>query len=257
MAFETTASTPARWRRLGGHLAVVATALALAGVGFSGCSVVHSIRKIVGKVEGNKTTMDAFIHKIQSGPTTFEATYVTTGNSPSTVVYAVEPPLGLSFSIASASTGSSSTNVHFIVNASGEYECNPPGSGGSSPWKCTKLPKASAATYKAMLDFYTPTHWVNFLHDFALAAGFAGDKITTSTKTVNGFAMSCVDFTPPGTGTSTVCTTSENILGYVKVTGNTTSFEITRYSTSPAASLFRLPPGATVTTIPTVTTTTS
>ena len=69
---------------------------------------------------------------------------------------------------------------------------------------------------------------------------------------LNGFAMSCVDLVVRGVaGTSTVCTIAQGILGYVKVAADSTSFEITNYSPSPAASLFQLPPGATVTTTPT------
>jgi hypothetical protein len=49
------------------------------------------------------------------------------------------------------------------------------------------------------------------------------------------------------TGTSKICTTSQGILGYVKVASDANSFEIKSYSTSPPASLFRLPRGATVT----------
>jgi hypothetical protein len=91
-----------------------------------------------------------------------------------------------------------------------------------------------------------------FLRDFALAAGFAGDSVTTSSMTVNGFSMQCVDFRAPGVqGTSTICTTAQGILGYVKVAPNPASFEITAYSTSPPASLFRLPPGAKITTLKT------
>jgi hypothetical protein len=113
------------------------------------------------------------------------------------------------------------------------------------------LGSADAATQNKIFDFYTPAHWVNFLRDFSLAAGFAGDKVTSSTMTVNGFAMNCVDFRAPGVpGTSTICSTSQGILGYVKVASDTTSFEIQSFSTSPPASLFQLPQGATVTTAP-------
>ena len=66
--------------------------------------------------------------------------------------------------------------------------------------------------------------------------------------TVNGFAMRCVDFQASGIpGTSTICTTEQGILGYVKVASDATSFEITNYSPSPTATLFELPAGATVT----------
>jgi len=49
-------------------------------------------------------------------------------------------------------------------------------------------------------------------------------------------------------GTSTICSTAQGILGYVKVASDSTSFQITNYSPSPSASLFQVPAGATVTT---------
>jgi hypothetical protein len=84
--------------------------------------------------------------------------------------------------------------------------------------------------------------------------------VSSSTMSISGFNnMSCVDLVAKGVaGTSTICTTQQNILGYVKVAQDSTSFQITNYSGSPSASLFQLPPGATVTTVtlPTTTTTT-
>jgi hypothetical protein len=92
----------------------------------------------------------------------------------------------------------------------------------------------------------------------SLVAGLAGDKVTTSTMSVNGFSMSCVDLMAHGVpGTSTICSTQQNILGYVKVAQDSTSFEITNYSGSPSSSLFQLPPGATVTTVTAPTTPTT
>ena len=79
-------------------------------------------------------------------------------------------------------------------------------------------------------------------------AGFAGDKVTTSTMSVNGFDMNCVDLVAKGTRTSTICSTSQGILGYVSVESESTTFQITSYSSSPSAWLFQFPPGATVTT---------
>jgi len=77
----------------------------------------------------------------------------------------------------------------------------------------------------------------------------AGDKVTSSTKSLNGFAMNCVDLVAKGvSGTSTICTTSQGILGFVSIASDSTSFQITNYSSSPSPSLFQLPPGATVTT---------
>jgi hypothetical protein len=225
----------------------VATALVVVGVGATGCSVVNKVRTAVRDVKGNKATIDAFTSKVQSGAaTTFEATYMTTGSSPAKIVYAVQPPTGLAFT--DTPSGSTGTTADIIVNSSGEYSCAPPSS-GSGPATCEKLGTASAKAQNQLFDFYTPSHWVAFLKDFSLVAGIAGDKVTNSTMSLNGFSMSCVDFQTPGTqGLSTICTTAQGILGYVKVVSDATSFAITNYSSSPPASLFQLPPGATITT---------
>jgi hypothetical protein len=236
--------------------AALAVTLMLAGLGLSGCGVVNAVGKIKHDVESNKGTIDTFTNRISATEgTTFEATYVTTGGSPATIVYAVKPPKGVAFTLTP--TGASSSNgvgrTDIVVNSSGEYYCTPPSSGAG--WTCQKPESADAAVKNKILDFYTPSHWVTFLQDFSLAAGFAGDKITTSTLTVNGFSMKCVDFRASGVpGTSTVCTTSQGILGYVKVATDSTSFEIRAYSASPPASLFALPPGAKITTTKTGTT---
>jgi hypothetical protein len=244
---------PGRRRRRRPLVATVAVALAVSGVGLTGCSIVTKVKTVEHDVEGNKSTIDAFTTKVQSGESTaFEATYVTTGASPATIVYAVQPPQGLSFT--DTPSGSSTTTVDIVVNASGEYSCTPPSSSGSS-WTCEKLGTATAAAENQIFDLYTPAHWVAFLKDFSLAAGLAGDKVSTSTMSVAGFALSCVDFVAPGVpGTSTICSTAQGILGYVKVASVATSFEIKSYSSSPAPSLFELPPGATIVTPPPTTT---
>ena len=72
--------------------------------------------------------------------------------------------------------------------------------------------------------------------------------------TLNGFSMQCVDLRATGVaGTSKICTTAQHLLGYVQVASVSTSFEIKSYSSSPAASLFGLPPGAKIHTAKTAT----
>jgi hypothetical protein len=244
-----------RHQRIAGVLALAVT---LGGLGLSGCSAISKVKSVAHNVENNRKTMDSFTTKIKSDEAQpFEATYVTTGDTPTTVVYAVQPPKGLSFTNTPSSTssagtgGSSAPSLDIIVNSTGEYSCTPPdtsGSAGKGTWSCQMLAPVAAEEQNAIFDFYTPAHWVKFLQGFSLAAGFAGDKVTSSTMTVNGFPMSCVDFSTPGeAGESTICTTAQGILGYVKVAGDSTSFEIKSYTSSPPASLFELPPGATVT----------
>jgi len=234
--------------------AIIGTvAVAVAACGFGACSAIRKVSDAVHDIRGNNAIIDAFSTKLASGTaTTFEATYVTTGSAPATVVYAVHPPKGVAFDDTPTGGTGDTTPVHIVVNSSGEFACSQSGSGAQ--WTCEKLGTADAATENEIFDFYTPSHWVNFLREFALAAGLAGDKVSSSTMTVNGFAMNCVDLVAPGvTGTSTICTTAQGILGYVNVASDSVSFEIRKFSTSPPSSLFALPPGATVTTIPTTT----
>jgi hypothetical protein len=234
--------------------AVVGASVLIGGLAISGCSAVGKADKAVKaghsieqSVKGNQATIDSFTTSMKSSEATpFEATYRTSGTSPETVVYAVRPPKDISFSATPAGSGSSTGHVDIIANAQGEYVCS---GSGPSP-QCEKTSKVNAAAENGLLDFYTPSHWITFLKGFSLAAGFAGDKVTTSTKNLNGFSMPCVGFRAAGeAGRSTICTAKQGILGYVKVAGDSTSFQLVKYSSSPPSSLFALPAGAKVTTI--------
>jgi hypothetical protein len=227
----------------------IAAVLAAAAFSVSSCATIDKIKNTVHDIRGNKATIDAFTTKLAHPATTFEATYSTTGSSPATVVYAVQPPTGVAFDLTPSGGPGDTAPVHLVANGSGEYACT-----HSTGWSCQRLQRLSAADENNVFDFYTPQHWVNFLRGFALAAGLAGDKVSTSTMSLNGFSMSCVDLKASGVpGTSTICSTSRGLLGYVKVAQDSTSFAITKFTTSPDATLFQLPPGAKVTTVTTPT----
>jgi hypothetical protein len=91
-----------------------------------------------------------------------------------------------------------------------------------------------------------------YLPYFEAAASAAGAHTSTSSRTVNGFALSCVTVSglKGETGTGTFCVTSQGVLGYVSWTGTSSSgsFEIESYSTSVPAGEFTLP--AKPTTVP-------
>jgi hypothetical protein len=236
--------------------AVPAAVATLAACGLSACSAIAKVSDAVHDIRGNDATIDSFNTKLQSAAATpFEATYVTTGSAPATIVYAVQPPTGLAFDDTPSGGTGDTTPVHIVVNSSGEFLCSRPSVSGTTSgaqWTCQKLGTADAATENKIFDFYTPSHWVSFLREFALAAGLAGDNVSSSTMTVNGFPMTCVDLVASSVaGASTICTTAQGILGYVNVASDPVSFEIEKFSTSPASSLFALPPGATITTTPT------
>ena len=158
----------------------------------TGCGAVNAAKRAVHDVEGNKATIDTFTDKVKAGEASaFEATYVTTGSTPATIVYAVRPPTGLAFT-ETPSAGAGAGAVDIVVNPSGEFSCSAPPA-GSSTWSCQRLAAANASTENQIFGFYTPAHWITFLRDFSLAAGLAGDKVTSSTMTVNGFNLQCVD----------------------------------------------------------------
>jgi hypothetical protein len=231
--------------------AVTLSAIVAAGVG--SCGVADKVKNVASTVENNKDTIESFTTPMKASETIpFEATYVTSGAHPATIVYAVQPPKELLFKENSTGGSNGKSATDLIVNSSGEYSCqHSTGSGkGAKPgWSCSKLGTAQAAVQQQLLGIYTPGHWVNFLRGLALAAGFAGDKVSRSTMSAHGFALQCVDFQAAGIpGTSKICTTSKGILGYVKVASEPTTFELKSYTGSPAASLFRLPAGAKITT---------
>jgi hypothetical protein len=236
-----------------GDLACLVTTVALGGMLLAGCGLVSSVKNVAHNVESNKSTMDEFTGSMKSGEgKPFVVTYTTTGSSPATIVYAVHPPSDLLFTDSTTGGSTGKGGVDLIVNGSGEYSCKPPPTTGPKAkrvWTCTKLGAAQAAVENQLVSIYTPAHWVAFLEGLSLAAGFAGDRVTRSSTTVNGFPMQCVDFQAPGVpGTSRICTTAQGILGYVKVATEATSFQIRSYSAAPAASMFTLPAGAIVST---------
>ncbi|MGO9559248.1 MAG: hypothetical protein ACLPYW_09180 [Acidimicrobiales bacterium] len=238
-------------------------------VGFSGCGRI--IKAVInhathGKFGQDETAVNALDTKMKSGESaTFVATYVTTGISPATIKVAATPPKDFAFVL----TPSKGAVSDLIQNSSGSYICgnqSSTGSGTSSKWTCTKLSKNTIGTYNAMKALYSAQYWIDFLNVYKYA-GVTGVTITSSTKTVNGFSMQCIvssgsagatttTGTEPAT-TFTVCVTSQGILGYVNVSSDSTAFELKNYSSSPPSSLYQTPAGATITTLPTVTTTTS
>ena len=196
-------------------IAVVVVPLAF---GLTSCSAVskaiNAVKTVHNMLHGS-AAINSLSSKISSGDSSsYDVTYVTTGSAPATIHYA-------------------------------------------STWTCLKLQGAEVSTDKLMYALYSGSYWIDFLKIYSVAAALHGVTITSSTMSVNGFSLQCavvVSGTKPNQTTSKVCVTSEGILGYVSVSAKSADFEIKSYSASPPASLFALPAGATVTTLPTTTT---
>lgn len=194
------------------------------------------------------SALSALTSKLQSGDTTsYEATYTTSGGSsgPQTVEFAAKPPNSYSFTATSAS-GSKSA---LISNSTTAYACQ--ASSGSSSWTCTQLPAADLGAYAEVTQIFKGSYWATDLGAVEAAAAANGITVTPSSMTVAGASLQCVTYSGSSTNKGgEVCVTSQGVLGYVHDTSSGETFQLTSYSTSPAASLFQLPSGATVTTIP-------
>jgi hypothetical protein len=223
-------------------------ALSVGALGLSGCGVVKAIEhhvenKVLNSLTGHNKVMNAFTTKISTNLNApYEATYVTTGSSPATITFATSPPKDFLFE-----GGTSSGRL--LQNSTGSYTCLKSTTGG---WSCTKLSTSTFDTAKLAYALYSGKYWVTFLKIYSTVAGLAGVTIKASSMTVNGFPLSCVVVNggKQNPGTSTWCETSTGILAYVQAASNGTAFELKSYSTNPSSSLFALPAGATVSTIP-------
>jgi hypothetical protein len=223
--------------------------LVVGAFALSGCGVVKSLEhkaenKVVNALTGHNKTMDAFTGKLSTSTNaSYEATYVTTGASPATVTFATTPPNDFYFE------GGTGAGDRLLQNSSGSYTCLKSTSGG---WSCTKLSATTFDTAKVAYALYSGKYWVTFLKIYSTVAGLAGVTIKASSMTVNGYPLSCVVVNggQANPGTSTWCETSTGILAYVQAATNGTAFELKSYTTNPPSTLFALPAGATISTIP-------
>jgi hypothetical protein len=204
----------------------------------------------VGTAAG-KAAIGAFIARLQArAATPFEAKYLFgTGKVPGATLYAVRLPDDLLF----AESPIVGRGFRIVMNGSGEYRCVQRGT-GQGQWACQQLSGASAAAQNRDFAIYTAAYWATYLKK--LARGAAA-RISTSTMRADGpptimkraraGEMNCLDFRTAGFGASTICAAAPGILGSVFLCQGSATIPMEWYSTSPPASLFQLPPGATVT----------
>ena len=172
---------------------------------------------------------------------TFSATYVITEASTGktqTVTFAQAPPK----SAIVTSSGS------FLVNGSSVTACE--GSGSSAT--CTSLPASMSSEVTGLSNLFSPAVILNDIKGVRAqaAANAAGYVVSSSSATYGGLASSCV--TVKGTAEKTPVTycaaDSSGVLTYVNAGGNTVKLQ--SFSSTPPASTFSPPAGATVQTIP-------
>jgi hypothetical protein len=177
---------------------------------------------------------------VQSGEhASYKAVYTSQSSTGAAQTITIEqmPPKSV-FSTTSGSVIDDGTHTYFCSASGAAEQCVTESSGGANP-------------FASITALFSPTTLLNEFHaaEGAAAAHTAGYSVAFSSGSYAGLAAKCLDYTA-ATQTVKYCVTDTGLLAYAQSTGGT--FELTSFSSSPAAGDFSLPPGATVVTIPDV-----
>ena len=120
----------------------------------------------------------------------------------------------------------------------------------ASSGKTTCLSAGTSNPLLGLEDLFSPSAAIAAFSEVktGLLARLAGIKATASSATIAGQSSTCVTVTVHGTS-GKYCVTKKGILSYAGATSGN-YFELTKFSSSPPASLFSLPSGATTETLP-------
>ncbi len=134
------------------------------------------------------------------------------------------------------------------------------GNSGNSGSSTTTTTSKSAVTCVAskrsnpllgLESFFSPTVALTLFSEAknAAIAHALGIKMSSSSATFAGQPSTCVSVSVKGKS-SKYCVTKQGILSYSGSSSSSSYFKLTKYSSKPPASLFAVPTGATITTLP-------
>jgi hypothetical protein len=184
---------------------------------------------------------------------TFKAVYTSTSSGAGTETVTLEqsPPKQV------FSTTDSSGSISTLLNTgTATYACS--ASPDSAP-TCTSMAAAGGAgALSALIGVYNGSAALSVINGWQsiVAAHLTGVSLTFSNATVAGQPVRCAKWSYQGSD-ATYCVTGAGVLAKVATSGGGSSsasrsnFELTSFTTSPPASDFELPAGATVVTVPT------
>jgi len=120
---------------------------------------------------------------------------------------------------------------------------------GKKTYYCSKSDTGSLGS---LVNLFSPALLLNVLNEDKVSAEARalGIKVTTSSQKFAGQNATCLSATVRGK-TGKYCVTDQGLLAYVGGTGGST-FKMTKYSSNPDPSLFKLPTNATTVTIPSI-----
>lgn len=201
-----------------------ATTTSSAPGGSSGGSLSSKLTSLITKVQGQSHA-------------TFQATYTSTSTSGTTqtVTIAQQPPKSY-FSTSSGAMINDGTKTYYCSTSGGQQTC--------------LAMSSSSNPLAALVDLFSPTTAVTELRSVQsqLAAKIAGVDVSTSSESFAGQQSTCATISAHGQTVKYCVANSAGILTYAEAGGGT--FTLTGFTSSPPASDFSLPSGATVQTLP-------
>lgn len=189
--------------------------------------------------------LDTLAGNVKAAQTsTFQAVYSSTsGGSTSTITLAQSSPKQMF-----GTTDSSGSTTSLVNTGSTTYSCTT-ASGASTT--CTSIGGGLASSaLTGVMNVYNGRAALTVLKVWqsSIAAHLAGVSLTFSDEIIAGQSSTCAHWSQSGDA-ATYCVTSTGVLAKVQSSGGH-SFELTSYTTSPPASVFTVPQGATVVTLP-------
>jgi hypothetical protein len=193
---------------------------------------------------------------------TYYAQYVSySGSNPQTTVTIAQAPPKSNFSSASGSVINNGKTTYYCGTSGNSGDSGNSGnSGNSGSSTTTTTTSKNAVTCVAskgsnpllgLESFFSPTIALTLFSEAknATVARALGIKVSSSSATFAGQPSTCVSVSVKGKS-SKYCVTKQGILSYSGSSSSSSYFKLTKYSSKPPASLFAVPAGATITTLP-------
>jgi hypothetical protein len=182
---------------------------------------------------------------------TFKAVYTSTSSSGGTETITLEqsPPKQ-----AFSTTDSSGTVSTLLNTGTATYACTT--DQGGTPTCTSMASSGGAGALSSLIGIYNGSTALSAIQGWQtiVASHMTGVSLTFTNTTIAGQPVRCANWKYQGSS-ATYCVTDKGVLAKVVSTDSSGSasssgFELTSFTTSPPASDFELPPGATVVTIP-------
>jgi hypothetical protein len=166
---------------------------------------------------------------------TYEATYKSVSAGQTTVVTIAQAPPKSDFSTSGGAVIDTGKSTYYCSSSGGMQTCL--SASGSNPFVGLEAIFSPAAALSAFTEAKE-----------SLGSHLLGIKVTSTSAMFAGQPSTCVTVAVKGNG-GKYCVTKQGLLSY---SGSSSSgyFELTKFSTKPAATLFALPAGATTVTLP-------